>query len=56
MPAAIAPEVTIRYSFFAEIELIDHGAQQVRVDLTAGGDEAGADFDDDSHAIKPSPS
>ena len=38
-----------------EIELIDHGAQQVRVDLTSGSDEAGADFDDDSHAINTFP-
>ena len=49
MPAAIAPEVTIRYSFFDEIELIDHAAQQVDIDLPAGCDETGADFNDDSH-------
>src|SRR5580700_4135682 len=36
----------------AEIELIDHRAQQVGVNLAAGSDEAGADFDDDSHAIE----
>ena len=50
MPAAIAPEVTIRYSFLREIELVDHAAQQVGVDLPARSDQAGADFDDDSHA------
>jgi hypothetical protein len=33
----------------AQIELIDHAPQQVRVNLTAGSDQAGADFDDDSH-------
>jgi hypothetical protein len=32
--------------------LIHHGAQQVRVNLTAGGDEAGADFDDHSHECR----
>ena len=31
---------------FREVELIDHAAQQVDVDLPAGGDETGADFDD----------
>ncbi len=51
MPAAIAPEVTTRYSFSAEVELINHGAEQVRVDLAAGSDQAGADFDDNSHMI-----
>ena len=34
-----------------EIELIDHAAQQVDVDLPAGSDQAGADFDDDSHSL-----
>jgi hypothetical protein len=32
--------------------LINHGAQHVRVDLTSGSDEAGANFDDNSHAMK----
>ena len=37
---------------FAEIELVHHSAHQVGVDLTAGCDQAGADFDDYSHAIE----
>src|ERR1700731_4188981 len=32
-----------------EVELIDHAAQQVDVNLPAGSGEAGADFDDHSH-------
>jgi hypothetical protein len=32
--------------------LIDHGTEQVGVDLTTGGDQAGADFDDDSHVVR----
>jgi hypothetical protein len=32
-----------------EIELIHHGAQQIGVNLSPGGDQAGADFYDDSH-------
>ena len=35
----------------AEIELIHHGAQQVGVNLAAGSDKAGADFDDHSHDL-----
>jgi hypothetical protein len=36
----------------AEIELIHHGAQQVRVNLSARKDQTGTDFDDDSHAME----
>ena len=34
-----------------EIELIDHAAQQVDIDLPAGSNKTGADFDDDSHNV-----
>ena len=36
---------------FREVELIDHAAQQIDIDLAAGSDKAGADFDDDSHSL-----
>jgi hypothetical protein len=32
--------------------LIDHGAQQVSVNLATGGNQAGPNFYDDSHAIE----
>ena len=32
-----------------QVELIDHAAQQINVNLPAGGNQAGTDFNDHSH-------
>ena len=50
MPAAIAPEVTIRYSFFERSNWSTMPAQQMDIDLPSGGNETGADFDDHTHS------
>ena len=37
---------------FRKVELVDHAAQQIDIDLPAGGDKTGADFDDYSHILR----
>jgi hypothetical protein len=34
-----------------EIELIDHAAEQLGIDLPTGSNETGADFDDYAHLV-----
>ena len=39
---------------FRKVELVDHSAKQIDIDLSPGGNKAGADFYDDAHKLSGS--